>query len=204
MLYFYVWLILLCNGSVQSNPTYLSQEKEESYETTGWSCYSVTNLAQNFRLQISSVKARLEMPLCQQQTIAAEMPAFVYLKRAGKQRLWLVASWWGSISHWFGAVYPGVEVRSVTDAISQVVLDGDVDVNRVLEWPDWASNLMLQRTWCAHGVRKDSLCPCLATAWLSGKMEERVVFCAQRSYCNHVVFVIDWPMALQSRSGQSL
>jgi hypothetical protein len=45
------------------------------------------------------------------------------LKRAGRQRLWL-ASWWCSISHWFGG---GVSWKSVvwrSDAIPQVGLDG--------------------------------------------------------------------------------
>jgi hypothetical protein len=37
-----------------------------------------------------------------------------YLKCAAKQRLWLAASWWGSISHWFWGGVSWVDVRSLT------------------------------------------------------------------------------------------
>jgi hypothetical protein len=36
---------------------------------------------------------------CQRQTLAAWLPAFVYLKRAGELRISLAAFLWGSISH---------------------------------------------------------------------------------------------------------
>jgi hypothetical protein len=42
------------------------------------------------------------------------LPPCLY-KRAGKQRLWLAASWWGSISHWFGRCILGYKLVSLTE-----------------------------------------------------------------------------------------
>jgi hypothetical protein len=88
--------------------------------------------------------------------MAAGLHAFVYLRRAGKQRLWFAASGLGSSSHRFEGMCPAVSGEKFAPAetpdIRRVAIEDGVGIRLVSQYP--ISPSRLGKLWCKSNIAR--------------------------------------------------